>query len=337
MVKSKTILTLLSIFIGIVLIVGCAAKTELASNETKAPVEEKTEEVAKDPVEINNSDVRIVEHAMGNTEITGTPQKIVVLYNGMVDITLALGVKPVGAVESWLQKPFYDYLKDQMEGVTNLGEEGQPNLEAIAALQPDLIIGSVLRDEKIYDQLSKIAPTVFSESVFDWKENMTLAAKALGKEAEDLAFKAEWDKKVADIQTQMGDKLAETEVSIVRFDPDHSRIYYTGFAGTILAEVGFARPENQISEEWGIKLTTKESIPEMNGDVIFDITSDWLGDGAVYKTKEDWTNHPLWKNLDAVKNEQVFEVDAITWNMSGGATAAMMMLDDLYTIFNLKK
>ncbi|RXJ02750.1 iron-siderophore ABC transporter substrate-binding protein [Anaerobacillus alkaliphilus] len=330
---SKFLLMLVSILVSFAVVIGCSAKTEEATTTEPA----KTEEVTKDTVETKTTEVRVVEHAMGKTEIAGSPQKVVVLYNGMVDISLALGVTPVGAVESWLEKPFYNYLKDQMVGVMNLGEEGQPNLEAIATLQPDLIIGSVLRDEKIYEQLSKIAPTVFSESVFDWKENMTLAAKALGKEDADIAFKQEWDNKVADIQAQMGDKLKDTEVSIVRFDPDHSRIYYTGFAGTILAEVGFSRPENQRVDEWGVKLTTKESIPEMNGDVIFDITSDWLGDGAVYKTKEDWTSHALWKNLDAVKNDQVFEVDAITWNMSGGATAAMMMLDDLYTIFNLKK
>lgn len=333
MSKSNYLYVLVFILASFAFFVGCSVKTEEVSTQVPA----KTEEVPKETVETKTTEVRVVEHAMGKAEITGTPEKVVVLYNGMVDISLALGVKPVGAVESWLEKPFYNYLKDHMVGVMNLGEEGQPNLEAIATLQPDLIIGSVLRDEKIYEQLSQIAPTVFTESVFDWKENMTLAAKALGKEEVDLAFKQEWDQKVADIQTQMGDKLQKTEISIVRFDPDHARIYYTGFAGTILAEVGFSRPENQRVDEWGVKLTSKEAIPEMNGDVIFDITSDWLGDGAVYKTKEDWTNHALWKNLDAVKNNQVFEVDAITWNMSGGATAAMMMLDDLYTIFNLNK
>ena len=56
-------------------------------------------------------------------------------------------------------------------------------MEAIAALKPDLIIGNKMRQEKVYDQLSAIAPTVFSETLRgDWKENFKLYAKALNQE-----------------------------------------------------------------------------------------------------------------------------------------------------------
>ena len=76
---------------------------------------------------------------------------------------MLLQVKPVGAVESIVEKPWYLYIREQMEGVTSVGAETQPNLEEIIALQPDLIIATKSRHEQIYDQLSAIAPTVVEE------------------------------------------------------------------------------------------------------------------------------------------------------------------------------
>jgi len=281
------------------------------------------------------TDSRSITHAMGTTEIKGTPQKVVVLVNGLVDISLALGVKPVGAVESWIGDPWYDYIKDQMQGVTVLGEETQPSLEAIASLKPDLILGSKMRHEKIYSQLSAIAPTVMTETVYDWKENLKLAGEALNKQAEAERLLADWDARVADFKQKMGDKL-QTEVSLIRFNPDHARIYYTGFPGSIIEEVGLSRPEAQRVKDKVVGQLTKEQIPQMDGDIIFDFTADWLGDGAVQKLREEWTQDPLWQNLKAVRNNRVYQVNEVFWNMSGGVMAANKMLDDLYRYFEIE-
>jgi iron complex transport system substrate-binding protein len=72
----------------------------------------------------------------------------------------------------------------------------------------------------------------------------------------------------------------------------------------------------------------------MNADVFYIFMED---DEAVKKTYDEWTNHPLWKNLDAVKANQVYMVDEIIWNMGGGIKAANLMLDDIYDRFELEK
>ncbi|MDQ6421984.1 stalk domain-containing protein [Paenibacillus sp. LHD-117] len=279
---------------------------------------------------------KTVTHAMGQTTLSSVPTRVVVLFNGMVDISLTLGVKPVGAVESWVQKPWYHYLRADMGGVKNLGNENQPNLEAIVALKPDLIIGSKLRHEKIYDQLSQIAPTVMTTDVFDWKTNMEIASVALNKQDVAAEFMADWNKRVATFKSKMGSKL-KTKVSIIRFQPDGSaRFYVSGFAGTMLNELGLSRPKaQQVEGKIVVGLTSKEQIPQLDGDVIFDITSDWAGDEASFKSQADWTSNPLWNNLKGVKNGRYYKVNDVTWNMSGGATAAKMMLDDLYFYFDL--
>ena len=108
---------------------------------------------------------RDITHAMGISDVPDAPLRVAVLTNEGTEALLALGVKPIGAVESWKGNPWYDYLMPQMEGVTLLGAEGEPNLELIATLEPDLILGSKVRQEKVYDQLSAIAPTVMTETL----------------------------------------------------------------------------------------------------------------------------------------------------------------------------
>ena len=44
---------------------------------------------------------------------------------------------------------------------------------------------------------------------------------------------------------------------------------------------------------------------------------------------KEWTNDPLWKNLNAVKNEKAYEVSDAIWNTAGGVIAANQMLDDI--------
>ncbi|CAN7277854.1 iron-siderophore ABC transporter substrate-binding protein [Paenibacillus sp. LjRoot153] len=281
---------------------------------------------------------KTIKHAMGTVTLKKKPERIVVLFNGMTDIVTHLGVKPVGSVESWEEKPWYNYLRSNMEGVKNLGEETQPNVEAIVALKPDLIIGTKARHEKIYPQLESIAPTIITEEIFDWKANLKYASDALYKEQEGAKILADWDKGVAEFKQKAGTKLATSEVSIIRFERDGSaRFYATGFAGTIFKELGLPRPKAQIVEGKAVvNITSKEQMSQLDGEYIFDITRLNTEEPAVEKSLNDWTSHPLWKNLKGVKNGKYFKVDTITWNLAGGSMAAKAMLADLYKYFDIR-
>ncbi|WP_249866322.1 ABC transporter substrate-binding protein [Paenibacillus konkukensis] len=276
-----------------------------------------------------------VKHAMGETKITGKPARVVVLTNEGTEVLLSLGIKPVGAVKSWSGTPFYDHLKKDLEGVTVVGDENQPNLEAIAGLKPDLIIGNKLRQEKVYDQLSAIAPTVFSEKInADWQKNFKLYAEALGKQAEGDALLSKFDSRVAEFKTKAGDKL-NMKVSLVRFIPGKTRIYFNDtFAGFMMKKIGFQRPQAQDKETFADEIN-KERIPDMEGDILFYYT--WDNDKKeASQVEQDWTNDPLWKNLNVVKNGNVHKVSDDIWNSSGSIISANLMLDDLEKIV-LKK
>lgn len=268
-----------------------------------------------------------VKHAMGQSTVPAEPKRVVVLDTGELDIALALGVKPVGAVIAGAESQFPEYLKDRTDGIVKVGTVSQPNLEAIAALQPDLILSSKVRHEKIYDQLSAIAPTVFAETTgYTWKENVALYAEALGKSAEAAQAMAQYDQRLKEFRETMGDRLADTTVSLIRSMPDHVRIYKVGsFSGTILRDAGLPRPAGH-DEEVTHQKVTEEAIPSMDADVIF-VMSYGREQG---ESLSGFFNHPLWKQLGAVQNDRVIEVDDGIWGLGIGPIAANLVIDDLY-------
>lgn len=284
------------------------------------------------------TDTRTVHHAMGVTRITGTPQRIVVLTNEATDNILALGVTPVGAVRSWAGKPYYDYIQAELTEVPIVGDELQPSLEKIVSLQPDLIIGSKIRQQQIYEQLSAIAPTVFSETIgATWKDNLRLYAEALNRETEAEAVLAKWDQRVADFRTKMGDRLSQ-EVSLVRFMPDAIRIYQKdSFPGQVLADVGLNRPAIQNKNDFADEISI-EQIAAVEGDILFYFTlssSDRSELDKATAVEQQWLNHPLWQKLEVVQKGNAYAVSDVIWTTAGGVQAANLLLDDLYTYFEI--
>lgn len=283
-----------------------------------------------------------VEHAMGTTEVPCTPKRVVTLGQGQTDSVLALGVTPVGAAKPWTDD-WYEYLPDNVEEATLIGTELEPDLEAIAALKPDLILGSKLRHEALYPQLSQIAPTVFSETIgVAWKDNVSLWAKALCRQDKGEEILAAYEKRADEIQQGLeAQGKAGTEVSVVRFMPDQVRIYLTGFPGSVLRDAGLQRPEAQRVEDWAASPQlieiSEERIPEMDGDVIFVMVSDeWYaqtGGADVDETMSRWTSTDLWQGLSAVRAGKVQEINESQWNLGGGILAANAALDDLENYF----
>ncbi|KQO14771.1 hypothetical protein ASF12_29205 [Paenibacillus sp. Leaf72] len=279
---------------------------------------------------------RVIKHAMGEVTLTGTPERVVILTNEGTEALLAVGIKPVGAVQSWVGDPWYEHIKDEMVDVTVVGDELQPNIELIASLKPDLIIGNKVRQEKIYEQLNQIAPTVFAEDLAgDWKINFKLYMQAVNKQDEGDKAMADFDKRVAEVKAKIGDKAA-TKVSVARFSASQVRIYQKQtFSGVLLDQLGFARPESQDVDSF-IEVMSKESIPKMDGDVLFYFVTEAAGKTDAAKVVEEWMNDPLFKNLDVAKNNKVVQVDEAIWNTAGGYKAANLLLDEIVKYFDIQ-
>ncbi|WP_224723820.1 ABC transporter substrate-binding protein [Paenibacillus vietnamensis] len=313
-----------------VLITGCGQSGANNNSQTNSAKTAETEAP-------NAGDVRKITHAMGETDIKGTPERIVVLTNEGTEALLALGVKPVGAVKSWTGDPWYEHIKADMEGVTVVGDESQPNMELIASLKPDLIIGNKLRQEKVYAQLEAIAPTVFSETLRgEWQSNFKLYAEALGKSEEGDKVIANYDSRTADFKAKAGDKLNQ-KVSVVRFMAGKTRIYLEDtFTGLAFSKLGITRPDSQQNyKDTFVEEITKERLPEVDADLLFYFTYE-TGDGKGTEMEQEMLKDPLWQSLSAVKNGKAIKVDDAIWNTAGGVIAANLMLDELYKIYEIK-
>lgn len=271
---------------------------------------------------------RTVTHAMGSTTITGTPRRVVVLDTGELDSAVALGVRPVGAVEAIAGEGLPAYLGDAVEGVKLVGTIEQPNVEAIAALRPDLILSSKVRHEAIYDQLSRVAPTVFSEEVgVTWKANFALHADALGLSDDAERLQAEYEDQARELGGTLGARRADTTVSVVRSVGDEVRIYLkANFLGTILEDAGLPRPKAQDKDEFSAT-ATPERIADLDGDLM--ILSRFGDDHRLFTRLQ---NNRLWARLDVVKADRIFEVPDDLWFLGIGNFAARKVLDGLRTI-----
>ncbi|MEB3273772.1 MAG: iron-siderophore ABC transporter substrate-binding protein [Prochlorothrix sp.] len=283
------------------------------------------------------AETRTVQHALGQTVVPRSPQRIVTLGNLPLEAALVLGVVPLGAApDSFAGNPgqFPGYLpEDAVAAMTYLGDEEQPSLERIVSLQPDLILGLYPVHSSLYAQLSQIAPTVLYP-VFDgkafapWQDALATYGEAIDRsEAVDRVLAA-YNRQIQTLRQQLPQSPNRYQVSLLRFMPGQLRLYLGGsFAGRVLADVGFARPPAQRQETFFERISL-EQLPEADGDRLVVLQSD--PEATLFR---EFSQTPLWQNLGAVQADRVYSVNYDYW-LSEGPIAAQKILEDLLTIFS---
>jgi iron complex transport system substrate-binding protein len=269
---------------------------------------------------------RTVQHAMGATEIPERPERVVVLDTGELDTALTLGVTPVGAVTTAVSEDFLTYLADDAADIEVVGTIAEPDLEAIAALEPDLILSSKTRHEDLYEQLAQIAPTVFADRVGAvWKENFRLDAEALGLEDEAEELLADYEADAAALGEEIGDP-AQTTVSTVRFVQGVIRVYTAeSFIGTVMSDIGLDHLQLPTGEVATFAELGAEEVTQADADIVLYSSygsSDDSGEAAVVAG-------PLWPRLAAVGEGRAFAVEDDVFYTGIGLRAATLQLEEL--------
>lgn len=248
-----------------------------------------------------------IEHFRGQTELAERPLRVAALDPSYVDATLLLGAELVAYTEYRKSgNPFPEYLGDVTElteDAVNVGTTTEPDLEKLLAADPDIIISADVRQGGMYDQLNKIAPTVFSESTGPtWKENVVLLGETLGKKSEAEQAVADYETRAAAVGKEILAQQADTTYSLVRFaGEDTARLYATdSFIGEIMADMDIPRPKDapDTTESIFVPLSSEE-ILKADAEVIFQST--WAPEGAEGDASRDqekkFTSNPLWKKL----------------------------------------
>ncbi len=285
---------------------------------------------ASEAAQSETAETRIITDARGEqVEVPVAPQRVVTLSEQDLDGALALGVKPVGSVNGRGSQHLPAYLGDRVEGITSVGSLGEPSLEAIAALDPDLILIGGIYDAiaSLPEQLSQIAPTVVTYRLEDdWKTALAGTAAALNKEAEAQGWLAEYDAKVAEIQAALGENEG-AEVSIVRWNPQGPvTMLYDAFSSLIIRDLGLARPQTQQGAGYAHTDTLSlEMVDRLDADWIFVGTLNPDGAAALEQAQQN----VLFQNMGAAQAGHVTGIDGAIWTSRGGPLASLLVLDDV--------
>ncbi len=309
------------------------AAEEGAEIAEKAEVVEEEAEAMEEEAEI--AEMRTITDAMGReVSIPVDPQRIVVMSEIDLDSLLALGVTPVGAPNGRGQQTLPTYMLPLIEGkTTSIGGLGEPNLETVLNLEPDLIVYSDpwgALAERI-PEMEEIAPVVVpyvDEGDWHWKSVFTAVADVLDKSAEADAWFEGYVAQTAAIGEQLSDEVRE--VSIVRWMGDGPRILLSNaFSSDVLSDVGFIRPDYQLdlagSHPVHTDVINMEQIEVVDADIVFAGGLNPEGDTAMQEALEN----PLVQSFSSVQNGHLFTVDGLAWSSTGGPTAALVVLADV--------
>ncbi|HFI0467524.1 TPA: ABC transporter substrate-binding protein [Streptococcus suis] len=235
-------------------------------------------------------------------DIPAQPKKVVSLNFANTGYLLQLGFDVVGATSYDLENPAF---ADKLSGATAVTSE---DLEAIAALEPDLIVtGST--DEKI-EQLAEIAPTITLEyGKHSYAETLTVFGQIFGQEAAVEEWQTAWKENVAnaakEIKAKTGDNATFTIMGYLGQD-----LYLFGNnwgrGGEIIyQELAYTAPQKVKGEVFGpgFLAVSQEVLPDYAGDyIILAVEDESVAAGLL--------NSDLWKNLPAVQNNRVIKVDS---------------------------
>ena len=267
-----------------------------------------------------------VTHAQGETTLPGVPEKVVSFDFAAIETLEAIGVDVAGLPGSNLPAHLEKYASDDYAKVGSLFE---PDYEALAALEPDLIIVAG-RSSGAYEELAKIAPTVDLSN--DWADfygsiqaNADIVGQLFDKEAEIDALQAETDAKVDAAKTAAADAgkglivlTSGAEVSAYGPGSRFGFIHDTLGVTPVIEDVEAATHGDAISFEF---------ILEANPDMLFVIDRDAAtGSGAAAAILDN----ELVAETTAWKNDDVVYIDPVrAYIVNGGLISFGIMADQV--------
>lgn len=175
----KKSMLLVFALISAMMLVACQEDTTEDITDTGADTDNNAAEIEEGPTEIE------VEHQLGTTTVPVNPETVVVFDFGTLDTLNNLGIDvaalPKGNVPSYLEA----FTSDEY---VNAGTLFEPDFEALANLNPDLIIISG-RTQEAYDDLTELAPTIYvgmdnSDYLGSFEKNVTLMGEIFSKQTE---------------------------------------------------------------------------------------------------------------------------------------------------------
>ncbi|MEM8545020.1 MAG: ABC transporter substrate-binding protein [Cyanobacteria bacterium P01_H01_bin.119] len=257
-----------------------------------------------------------------------------VLGAAMLEPVLALGGQPA-AYADYQSSPLdkYDdpsqqipYLGDRIVGpIDNIGSVAQPNIEAIAKVKPDLILGTEYNAAQ-YNTFSQIAPTL----LLTWTEaegNLRAIAQIFGKSAQAEQLIAERAQQVADAHKAFAAVAADYPKALVLHANTLQKIYFRGdqmfgLCASLVKELGFDLVSLPGFDEFNSDtpaVISVETLPQLSQDADlilmfgsdFDLPEQLRGtddyeEHQISALKEAWEENEIAQSLETNQAGRVY-------------------------------
>lgn len=260
---------------------------------------------------------KIIVHDFGTTELKKAPKRIVILDNLYGEILDPLDITPVGATTGQADsQEFSTLFKKQYKDakVVSVGWQGNPDLDKIAELKPDLILMTG-EQEDLYDELSEIAPTVGyqinTDENWDYHETSLKVAEIFDKRDEMKKDLDRLDAREAVFAENVKAKFGNQKLMYLRVTDNDIRYYAYGHFGYLYDTYHFNRAETFNPDDM-FQVIDPDKLKDINPDLlIVQADSQELLDNKLKNT-------PVWTSLKAVQNNKVIYADYSTYMLGFG-------------------
>ncbi len=259
------------------------------------------------------------------------PTRIVALEWSIVSMLLSIGIVPVGIGETdgyraWVGSPVLP------AGVTDVGIRNEPNLEALAALRPDLILISPL-SRAISPLLEAVAP-VREIALYDAeraplnraRRALTELGAGLGREADAAAAIARSEEIFSAARARLASAPRPPLAMLSFLDARHARVFGPGsLFGDVVDQLGLVNGWTSAGNDWGYTLVGIEALARLP-DVALVVVEPVPPDVRLRAAGPS-----LWTNLPAIRAGRLVTLSPV-WqfgDLEAGARFAGLLADAL--------
>jgi iron complex transport system substrate-binding protein len=323
-IMKKLMLVMFALIASLVLVACQEDSTDESATADSENDEQQTEETNEDtdaPTEIT------VEHELGETTVPVNPETVAVFDFGTLDTLNNLGVEvdalPLANVPGYLEQ-------FASEDYVNAGTLFEPDFEALANLDPDLIIISG-RTQEAYDDLSELAPTVYvtmdnADYLGSFEKNVTLMGEIFSKQTEAAeaveAVKAE--------AAAVEEMVPEDMLGLIILTSDGSVNAYGpgsrfGFIHDVLGVTPVDETIEAVNHGQSISF---EYIAEKNPDLLYVLDRNAVTGGDY--TAETTLDNDLVNGTTAATEGNITYLTPDYWYLSsGGITSVSQMIEEI--------
>ena len=282
--------------------------------------------------------VSIVDSRGEELSLPAPATRVVALEWNVAEYAVSLGVMPVGVADvegygNWVKAEPLD------ASVADVGVRGEPSIDSIAALRPDLVLATDELPDTAIAQIEAFAPVAFvnggnsADNIGAMRSNLEFVDEATGKEAEAQALLAAFDATIADGRSRLAANAGQSFLFTDAY-VEGSQVSIRPYAkGSLISDVteqlGLTNAWTESGDEvYGLAQTDVEGLTAVGDADHFLYIANAADGGDPYV--DALGDNAVWTSLPVVQQGRVKRVPDGIW-MFGGPTSMEQYVDALVT------